>query len=225
MAENKRNAAIPEKAEAPQTEKKTNKQHLKDITDSIENGIKELFESDKYKQYLQTMSRFHRYSVNNQMLIYMQNPKATLVAGFNKWRDQFSRNVKKGEKGIKIIAPTPYKKIEETKLDPDTKLPMLDDNGKIITVEKEVQIPMFRVVSVFDASQTVGKPLPQLASDLSGNVQNYDAFVEAIKRSASVPITFEPIADNTDGYFSTDEQKIVIRDNMSEVQTVSAHLS
>lgn len=217
MAENKK----PEKAE----EKKSNKERLKEITDSIENGIKELFESDKYKQYLQTMSRFHRYSVNNQMLIHLQAPNATLVAGFNKWRDQFGRNVKKGEKAIKIIAPTPYKKkIEETKLDPDTKLPMLDDNGKEIKVEKEIQIPMFRVVSVFDVSQTAGKPLPQLASDLSGNVQNYDAFVEAIKRSASVPITFEPIADNTDGYFSLDEQKIVIRDNMSEVQTVSALL-
>lgn len=171
------------------------------------------------------MSRFHRYSVNNQMLIYMQKPNATHVAGFNKWRDQFERNVKKGEKGIKIIAPTPYKKkIEETKLDPDTKLPMLDDNGKEIKVEKEIQIPMFRVVSVFDVSQTAGKPLPQLASDLSGNVQNYDAFVEAIRRSASVPVTFEPIDSNTDGYFSLDEQKIVIRDNISEVQTVSALL-
>ncbi len=220
MAEKKN----PEAAQATD-EKKTNKQRLKDITDSIENGIKELFNSDKYKQYLQTMSRFHRYSVNNQMLIYMQKPNATLVAGFNKWRDQFSRNVKKGEKGIKIIAPTPYKKkIEETKLDPDTKLPMLDDNGNEMKVEKEIQIPMFRVVSVFDVSQTAGKPLPQLASDLSGNVQNYDAFVEAIRRSATVPITFEPIDSNTDGYFSLDEQKIVIRDNMSEVQTVSALL-
>lgn len=224
MAE-KKNTDVTEVTENQQTEKKTNKQRLKDITDSIENGIKELFNSDKYKQYLQTMSRFHRYSVNNQMLIYMQKPNATHVAGFNKWRDQFERNVKKGEKGIKIIAPTPYKKkIEETKLDPDTKLPMLDDNGKEIKVEKEIQIPMFRVVSVFDVSQTAGKPLPQLASDLSGNVQNYDAFVEAIRRSASVPVTFEPIDSNTDGYFSLDEQKIVIRDNISEVQTVSALL-
>lgn len=219
MADNKK-TEVTQSAE----EKKTNKQRLKDITDSIENGIKELFESDKYQQYLQTMSRFHRYSVNNQMLIYMQNPNATLVAGFNKWHDQFGRNVKKGEKGIKIIAPTPYKKkIEETKLDPDTKLPILDDNGNEVKVEKEIQIPMFRVVSVFDVSQTAGKPLPQLASDLSGNVQNYDAFVEAIKRSSSVPITFEPIS-NADGYFSLDEQKIVIRDGMSEVQTVSALL-
>lgn len=217
MAENKK----PKQAE----EKKSNKERLKEITDSIETGLKELFDSEKYKQYLQTMSRFHNYSVNNQMLIHMQKPNATLVAGFNKWRDQFSRNVKKGEKGIKIIAPTPYKKkIEETKLDPDTKLPMLDDNGKEIKVEKEIQIPMFRVVSVFDVSQTAGKPMPQLASDLSGNVQNYDAFVEAIRRSASVPITFEPIDSNTDGYFSMDEQKIVIREGMSEVQTVSALL-
>lgn len=225
MTENKKTSAATETAENQQTEKKTNKQRLKDITDSIENGIKNLFESDKYKQYLQTMSHFHRYSVNNQMLIYMQKPTATHVAGFNKWRDQFGRNVKKGEKGIKIIAPTPFKKkIEETKLDPDTKLPMLDDNGNEMKVEKEIQIPMFRVVSVFDVSQTAGKPLPQLASDLSGNVQNYDAFVEAIRRSASVPITFEPIGSNADGYFSLDEQKIVIRDNMSEVQTVSALL-
>ena len=219
MADNKKTEVTQ-----PAEEKKTNKQRLKDITDSIENGIKELFESDKYQQYLQTMSRFHRYSVNNQMLIYMQNPNATLVAGFNKWHDQFGRNVKKGEKGIKIIAPTPYKKkIEETKLDPDTKLPILDDNGNEVKVEKEIQIPMFRVVSVFDVSQTAGKPLPQLASDLSGNVQNYDALLEAIKRSSSVPITFEPIS-NADGYFSLDEQKIVIRDGMSEVQTVSALL-
>lgn len=206
-------------------EKKTNKQRLKEITDSIETGIKELFESDKYKEYLQTMSRFHRYSVNNQMLIYMQKPAATHVASFSKWRDQFGRNVKRGEKGIKIIAPTPYKKkVEETKLDPDTKLPMLDENGKVIKEEKEIQVPMYRVVSVFDVSQTEGKPLPQLVSDLSGNVQNYDAFVEAIRRSSDVPITFEPMEQSMDGYFSFDEQKIVIRNDMSEVQTVAALL-
>ncbi len=206
-------------------EKKTNKQRLKEITDSIETGIKELFESDKYKEYLQTMSRFHRYSVNNQMLIYMQKPAATHVASFSKWRDQFGRNVKRGEKGIKIIAPTPYKKkVEETKLDPDTKLPMLDENGKVIKEEKEIQVPMYRVVSVFDVSQTEGKPLPQLVSDLSGNVQNYDAFVEAIRRSSDVPITFEPMEQSMDGYFSLDEQKIVIRNDMSEVQTVAALL-
>ena len=154
-------------------EKKSNKERLKEITDSIEAEIKELFESEKYKQYLQTMSRFHRYSVNNTMLIYMQKPDATLVAGFNKWRDQFERNVNKGERGIKIIAPTPYKKkIEEQKLDPDTRLPMLDADGKVIMEEKEIKIPMYKPVTVFDVSQTSGKPLPQLANDLSGNVQD-----------------------------------------------------
>ena len=153
-------------------EKQTNKERLKDITDSIETGIKELFESDKYRQYLATMSRFHKYSVNNQMLIYMQKPDATLVAGFNKWRDQFERNVMKGEKGIKIIAPTPFKKrIKEQKLDPDTKLPMLDADGRVIMEEKEIKIPMFKPVTVFDVSQTQGKPLPQLASDLQGKEQ------------------------------------------------------
>ena len=213
-----------ENTQSEQTEKKTNKERIKDITDSIEKGIKELFKSDKYKQYLTVMSRFHKYSVNNQMLIYMQKPDATLVAGFNKWHDGFGRNVKKGEKGIKIIAPTPFKKkVEKTKLDPDTKLPMLDNEGKPIMEEREIQIPMFRVVSVFDVSQTYGKPLPQLASDLSGNVKNYAAFMEAIKRSTDLPISFENTG-KADGYFSVDEQKIVIREGMSEVQTVSALL-
>ena len=227
MAENKKTPQQSDnKKTAPSSEeKKTNKQRLKEITDSIETGIKALFESDKYKEYLQTMSRFHRYSVNNQMLIYMQKPAATHVASFSKWRDQFGRNVKRGEKGIKIIAPTPYKKkVEETKLDPDTRLPMLDENGKVIKEEKEIQVPIYRVVSVFDVSQTEGKPLPQLVSDLSGNVQNYDAFVEAIRRSSDVPINFEPMEQSMDGYFSLDEQKIVIRNDMSEVQTVAALL-
>ncbi len=203
--------------------KKTNKERLQEITDSIETGIKELFESDKYRQYLSTMSRFHRYSVNNTMLIYMQKPNATHVAGFNKWRDQFGRNVMKGEKGIKIIAPTPYKKkIEQEKLDPDTKLPLRDKDGNIIMEEKEVKIPMFKVVSVFDVSQTEGKPLPQLASDLSGNVQQYEIFMEALRRSSPVPIEMKPISPDTDGFFSIDKQSISIREGMSEVQTVAA---
>lgn len=206
-----------------ENEKQTNKERLKDITDSIERGIQDLFQSDKYAEYLRTMSRFHKYSVNNTMLIYMQKPDATLVAGFNKWRDQFERNVMKGEKGIKIIAPTPFKKkIEQEKRDPDTNLPMLDADGKVITEEKEIKIPMFKPVTVFDVSQTDGKPLPQLASDLSGNVQNYEVFMEALRRSAPVPIEILPIRDGSDGYFSLDKQKIAIREGMSEVQTVSA---
>ncbi|MBR5834980.1 MAG: DUF4316 domain-containing protein [Bacteroidales bacterium] len=205
------------------SEKQTSKERLKDITDSIEKEIQELFQSDKYAQYLRTMSRFHKYSVNNTMLIYMQRPDATLVAGFNKWRDQFERNVKKGEKGIKIIAPTPFKKkIEEQKLDPDTKQPMLDADGKVIMEEKEIKIPMFKPVTVFDVSQTDGKPLPQLASDLSGNVQNYEIFMEALQRASPVPIDFKPLQDGSDGFFSLDSQSITIRDGMSEVQTVSA---
>lgn len=200
-----------------------NKARLKEITDSIETGIRELFQSDKYRQYLSTMSRFHRYSVNNVMLIHMQKPDATHVAGFNKWRDNFGRNVRKGEKGIKIIAPTPYKKkIEEAKLDPDTKLPMLDADGNAIMEEKTIQIPMYKVVSVFDVSQTEGKPLPELAEKLTGNVQEYEAFMEALKRSAPVPIRIEPMREDMDGYFSASEQRITIREGMSQVQTVSA---
>ena len=206
-----------------ENEKQTNKERLKDITDSIERGIQDLFQSDKYAEYLRTMSRFHKYSVNNTMLIYMQKPDATLVAGFNKWRDQFERNVMKGEKGIKIIAPTPFKKkIEQEKRDPDTNLPMLDADGKVITEEKEIKIPTFKPVTVFDVSQTDGKPLPQLASDLSGNVQNYEVFMEALRRSAPVSIEILPIRDGSDGYFSLDKQKIAVREGMSEVQTVSA---
>ena len=203
--------------------KPTNRERLREITDGIEQGIKELFESEKYMRYLSVMSRFHRYSVNNTMLIYMQKPDATLVAGYNKWKDQFERHVKKGEHGITIIAPTPYKKkIEEQKLDPDTKAPILDKDGKIVTEEKEIEIPMFRPVKVFDVSQTDGKPLPELASSLSGNVPNYEVFMEALRRSAPVPITFEAMAADTDGYFSAEHQKIAIRQGMSEVQTVSA---
>jgi len=157
------------------------------------------------------------------MLIYMQKPDATLVAGFNKWKNQFERHVKKGEHGITIIAPTPYKKkIEEMKRDPDTHAPILDADGKAVMEKKEIEIPMFRPVKVFDVSQTDGKPLPELASSLSGTVPHYEAFLEAVRRSAPVPIEFEPMADNMDGYFSPERQRIAIREGMSEVQTVSA---
>ena len=204
-------------------DKPTNRERLQEITAGIEQGIKELFESEKYIRYLSVMSKFHRYSVNNTMLIYMQKPEATLVAGFNKWKNQFERHVKKGEHGITIIAPTPYKKkIEEMKRDPDTHALILDADGKAVMEEKEIEIPMFRPVKVFDVSQTDGKPLPELASSLSGTVPHYEAFLEAVRRSASVPIEFEAMAANTDGYFSPDRQRIAIREGMSEVQTVSA---
>ena len=204
-------------------EKQSNKDRLKEITDGIEQGIRELFDSDQYRRYLSTMSRFHRYSLNNVMLIHMQRPDATLVAGFNKWRDQFGRNVKKGEKGIKIIAPTPFKKkVEKVKLDPDTQAPMLDRDGNAIMEEKEIQIPLFKVVSVFDVSQTEGKPLPELVSNLNGSVQQYEIFMEALRRSSPVPIEIKPIGRDSDGFFSLTDQSITIRAGMSEVQTVCA---
>ena len=159
---------------------KSYKERLQEITESIEQGIKDLFASDRYEEYLRTMSRFHNYSANNVMLIHMQMPNATYVAGFNKWRDRFGRSVKRGERGIQIIAPVPYKKtIQEIQKDPYTQAPLLDGDGKAIVKEREVEVPVFRVTSVFDISQTEGRPLPQLAQSLKGNVEHYDIFLEA----------------------------------------------
>lgn len=201
----------------------SNKERIKEITAGIEKGIQELFESDRYRNYLTTMSRFHRYSLNNVMLIHAQKPDATLVAGFNKWKNSFGRHVRKGEKGIQILAPTPYKiKQEEQKLDPDTKLPMLDDEGKPITEEKEVTIPMFKVVSVFDVSQTDGRPLPQISSTLTGDVAEYEVFLEALHRTSPVPISFQAMEPGMDGYFAPKKQKIFLREGMSQVQTICA---
>ena len=207
-----------------------NREQLKEITDRIEAGIRDIFESgdmEKYRNYLRTMSRFHNYSLNNQALIHLQRPDATLVAGYNRWRDKFSRHVLRGEKGITIIAPTPYKKkIEQEKLDPDTKLPILDADGKVITEEKEIEIPMFRPVKVFDYAQTDGKPLPERVAspvaNLTGSVENYEAFMEALRRSSPVPVEFKPLPADMDGYFSPKSQSITLREGMSEVQTVSA---
>ena len=223
IAEHQSEIANLERRVKIMADKPTNRERLQEITAGIEQGIKELFESEKYMRYLSVMSKFHRYSVNNTMLIYMQRPDATLVAGFNKWKNQFERHVKKGEHGITIIAPTPYKKkIEEMKRDPDTHAPILDADGKAVMEEKEIEIPMFRPVKVFDVSQTDGKPLPELASSLSGTVPHYEAFMEAVRRSAPVPIEFEPMAANMDGYFSSEQQRIALREGMSEVQTISA---
>ena len=204
-------------------DKHSNKERIKEITAGIEKGIQELFESDRYRNYLTTMSRFHRYSLNNVMLIHAQKPDATLVAGFNKWKHSFGRHVKKGEKGIQILAPTPYKiKQEEQKLDPDTKLPLLDENGEPVTEEKEVTIPMFKVVSVFDVSQTDGRPLPQISSTLTGDVAEYEVFLEALHRTSPVPISFQAMEPGMDGYFAPKKQKIFLREGMSQVQTICA---
>ena len=163
------------------------------------------------------------HAFRNTILIHMQKPDATRCAGFTTWKNKFGRHVKKGEKGITILAPTPYKKrIEEAKLDPDTKAPMLDENGKVIMEEKEVQIPMYKPVKTFDISQTEGKPLPQLVSTLTGNVQQYEVFMEALRRTSPVPIEVKPLEENLDGFFSPRTQSITLREGMSQVQTVCA---
>ena len=204
-------------------EKQSNKDRIKEITAGIEKGIMELFESDRYRQYLSTMSRFHKYSLNNVMLIHSQRPDATLVAGFNKWKNQFGRHVKKGERGIQILAPVPFKKkVDEVKLDPHTKAPMLDKDGNLVKEEKEVSVPMFKVVSVFDVSQTDGKPLPVLAHSLSGDVQQYEVFMEALRRTSPVPIVIDHTDRDVDGFFDLTAQQITIQDGMSQVQTICA---
>lgn len=223
MPQEKEKTAETVKEQIPQEERKTNKERLKEITDGIEAGIKEVFESENYKNYLSTMSQFHNYSLNNTMLIYMQKPDATLVAGFNKWKDKFGRTVKQGEHGIKIIAPTPYKKkIEQEKVDPETKAVIIGKDGKPVIETKTVTIPMYKPVTVFDVSQTYGRELPQLAATLKGNVKDYEHFKEAVMKSAPVPMKFAPLKDNTDGLFSRESQSISIREGMSEVQTVCA---
>lgn len=204
-------------------EKQTQRDRIKEITDGIEQGIKDMFNSDNFRQYLRTMSRFHHYSLNNIILIQQQCPHATHVAGFTKWKNEFGRNVRKGEKGIKILAPAPVKKkIEMTKIDPDTQMAAKDENGNDIVEEKEIKLPFFKVVSVFDVSQTDGRPLPAIVSTLDGRVEKYDIFLESLKRSSPVPIDFKPLQSNLDGYFSPRDQAITLRENMSEVQTVCA---
>ena len=189
----------------------------------IEVGIQDLFQSDKFADYLRTMSRFHNYSYNNTILIHMQMPNATHVAGFNKWKNQFGRHVKKGERGLTIIAPTPFKKrVEEMKLDPDTRAPVLDNDGNIVMEEREIEIPLFRPVKVFDVSQTEGRPLPSLISPLTGDVQQYEAFMEALRRTSPLPINMEPLRPGLDGLCNYTRQVISIREGMSQVQTVCA---
>lgn len=199
-----------------------NAQQVREITDKLEQGIKELFESEKFKEYLTTMSKFYNYSFNNTLLIAMQKPDATLIAGYTSWQRNFDRHVMKGEKGIKILAPAPYKAQEEReKIDPATQKPVLDADGKPVTETVEVMRPAFKVVSVFDVSQTDGKELPDIAVDeLTGSVENYTAFFEALKQESPVPISFEDIPGGAKGYFSHVENRIAIQEGMSEIQTV-----
>ena len=203
--------------------KPSNREQIKQIVAGIEDGIQQIFQSERYLEYLRTMSRFHTYSVNNTILIHMQMPNATQVAGFNKWKNQFGRHVKKGEKGLTVIAPTPFKKkIEEMKLDPETRAPVLDSEGKVVMEEREIEIPLFKPVKVFDVSQTEGRPLPSLVTDLTGNVHHYEAFMEALRRTSPMPIYMEPLRPGLDGLCNFTKQTITIREGMSQVQTVCA---
>lgn len=199
-----------------------NAQQVREITDKLEQGIKELFESERFKEYLRTMSKFYNYSFNNTLLIAMQKPEATYVAGYTSWQRNFDRQVMKGEKGIKILAPAPYKAQEEReKIDPLTQKPVIGADGKAVTETVEVLRPAFKVVSVFDVSQTDGKELPDIIVDeLKGTVENYEAFFDALKQESPVPISFEDIPGGAKGFFSPVESRIAIQEGMSEIQTV-----
>ena len=195
---------------------------LKEITDRLEQGITELFESERYKEYLRVMSKFHNYSFNNTLLIAMQKPDASLVAGFSAWKNNFGRNVMKGQKGIKIIAPSPFKIRQEVgKIDPHTQKPIIGKDGKPVTEEKEIKIPAYKVVSVFDVSQTEGKELPDIAVDeLTGDVERYRDFFAALEKTSPVPIGFEQIPGSSHGYYHLEDKRIAIQEGMSELQTL-----
>ena len=171
-----------------------------EITEKLEQGVRDIFTSGKYAEYLKTMSRFHKYSLRNTILISLQRPDSSYVAGYSTWRDKFGRHVKKGEKGIKILAPAPFIiKEEKEKLDPDTRIPVLDENGIPVVEEIERHLARFKVTSVFDISQTLGKPLPTLVHDLTGNVEQYEAFMDALRTVSPLPVIFEPLPEDTDG--------------------------
>ena len=195
---------------------------LKEITDRLEQGITELFESERYREYLRVMSKFHNYSINNTLLIAMQKPDASLVAGFSAWKNNFGRNVMKGQKGIKIIAPSPFKIRQEVeKIDPHTQKPIIGKDGKPVTEEKEIKIPAYKVVSVFDVSQTEGKELPDIAVDeLTGDVDRYKDFFAALEKTSPVPIAFENIEGGSHGYYHLEDKRIAINEGMSELQTL-----
>ena len=195
---------------------------IKEITDRLEQGVKDVFTSENYARYLETMSEFHNYSLNNIILIAMQKPDATMIAGYNAWKKLHGRQVMKGEKGLKILAPSPYKvKRVVEKLDPQTKKPMVGEDGKIVTEKKEITIPAYKVVSVFDVSQTEGKEIPTLGVDeLTGEIENYDTFFEALSKCCPIPISFEKIDSGAKGYFSRANNMIAINEGMSQLQTV-----
>jgi len=209
-------AKVVEKSYPSQFEK------VKEITDRLEAGLASLFESDAFKTYLKTLSKFHNYSLNNTILIAMQKPDATLVAGYTAWQKNFGRQVQKGEQGIRILAPTPYKKkMEVAVIDSSTGRARLNPDGSKATELKEIIVPAFKVVNVFDVSQTDGKPLPSIGvNELIGDVRQYKTFFEALKRSCPVPIGFEQIDSGAKGYYHTMDHRIALQEGMSQVQTI-----
>ncbi|MEM1724152.1 MAG: ArdC-like ssDNA-binding domain-containing protein [Thermoplasmata archaeon] len=197
------------------------KDKIKEITDKLEQGIKDIYDSEQYKNYLIVMSKFHSYSYRNSLLIMLQKPDATYVAGFQAWKNNFKRCVNKGEKGIQILAPAPYRvKVKMQKIDPITQKPILDNNGNTVTEEVEITKPAFKPVYVFDISQTSGRPLPQLTTELSGNIEQYEAFFDSLKSISPYSIQFEDIHGGVKGYCDTINQKIVLKKGMSEIQNI-----
>ena len=201
---------------------KSTKERVKEITNDLEKGIREVFESGRYEAYLKTMSRFHGYSLNNTILIHLQKPNATLIAGYRAWQEKFHRNVMKGEKGIQILAPAPYKKTVTMDVYDSRHHPVMDADGNQVQRDQEIVVPAFKPVMVFDVSQTDGEPLPELAKTLVGDVNRYDEFLQALQRASAAPISFETLPSNLDGFFNLKDKTITIRSNMSEVQTVCA---
>ncbi len=195
---------------------------VKEITDKLEAGIQALFESEAFKNYLKTLSKFHDYSLNNTILIAMQKPDATLVAGYTAWQRNFGRQVQKGETGIRILAPAPYRKqMEVDRIDPSTGHLILNPDGSAAKDLKELMVPAYKVVNVFDVSQTEGKPLPTIGVDeLTGDVQQYEMFFHALKKACPVPVGFEQISSGAKGYFHTVDQRIAVQEGMSQVQTI-----
>lgn len=199
----------------------TQAEKVKEITDKLERGIKDLFESDKYKNYLKTMSRFHNYSFSNSLLIAIQKPDATYVAGYTSWEKNFDRHVQKGQKGIRILAPSPYKiKKDVDMIDPSTHRPVLGRDGKPLREMIEVTVPAYKVTTVFDISQTEGRDLPEIATDLQNDVEGYNRFMEVLKTISPVPIEFRAFEGMSHGYYHLDDKKIVIKEGMSQQQTL-----
>ena len=199
---------------------KTTIEKVKEITEKLEQGIKELFDSDRYKEYLTTMSKFHNYSFRNTMLILFQKPDASLIAGYGAWQKNFKRQVKKGERGIKILAPAPYKKTVEEKQFDKNGVPMKDKDGNIIVNTREITVPAFKVTTVFDVSQTAGEEIPMLAKQLMGSIDEYEKFFRILKEISPVPITLETIDGTANGYYHLEEKRIAIKDSLSEMQTI-----